>query len=269
MPGLFGIISKTPSYSERSLRSMALRMADCLRSVPWLCTEVWGDSTFCGGRVHLGVLNSRPQPLTSEGSLIRMWFDGEVYPSPAERGTTPTVDQVTEWVDESGLGLSDVDGVFALACIDPKKRELTLGNDRLGFRPLYYTETKEWFAYAAEVKALLAILDRVPDLDEISLRQFFGFGYMLGERTWWKGIKLLPPASVWRISANSRTSHQYWTFDDIRRDPQPEADVQAEFGRLWSQAVRQRSKHGVMPLLLSGGLESRLLLAELSAHGAV
>jgi len=103
-------------------------------------------------------------------------------------------------VNDSGPGLSDVDGVFALACYDLNKRELFLGNDRLGFRPLYYTETKEWLAYASEVKALLAILDWIPDLDKISLRQFFGFGYMLGERTWWEGIKLFPPASVWRIS---------------------------------------------------------------------
>jgi hypothetical protein len=57
-------------------------------------------------------------------------------------------------------------------------------------------ETEKWFAFAGEVKALLAICERTPQLDDVSLRQFFGFDHMLGERTWWQGIELLPPASV-------------------------------------------------------------------------
>ncbi len=268
MPGLFGIILKKPGLSERGLRSMGRRMADSMRRVPWLHTDIWGDSMFCGGRVHLGILNPQAQPLTREGNSIRLWFDGETYPTSAESGATPTAEEVAELVSGAGAGLAEIDGIFNLACYDPDKRELILANDRLGFRPLYYTESEEYFAYAAEVKALLAIRSTLPDLDEISLRQFFGFGYMLGERTWWKGIELIPPATVRRISTKGRTSSRYWSFDEIRRDPRDEADVLVEFGRLWSQSVQQRSKPGIMPLLLSGGLDSRLLLAELRAQGA-
>lgn len=247
---------------------MALRMADSMRSVPWLRSEVWGDSTFCGGRVHLGVVNRQAQPLTTNGSAIRVWFDGEVYPSFTERGTTPTAEEVTELLRDSGARLAKVDGVFSLAYYDPDNRELILANDRLGFRPLYYTETEKWFAYAAEVKALLAILDTRPHLDEISLRQYFSFDYMFGERTWWKGIELIPPASIWRISGDGRRSTRYWRLGDIRYDPQKEEDVVMEFGRLWSHAIHRRCKPGTMPLLLSGGLDSRLVLAELYRQGA-
>lgn len=242
-------------------------MADAMRRVPWLRAEIWGDETFCGGRVHLGVLNPQPQPLVTKDKVTRVWFDGELYPNSTE-SCTPTAEEVCKLVGSSGNGLAEIDGVFSLACYDPKRRELVLANDRLGFRPLYYTETEDWFAYAAEVKAVLAIRDRLPDLDEISLRQFFGFDHMLGERTWWKGIELVPPASVWHISTKRRTEHQYWTFDDVRRDLRDEADVQVEFGRLWSQDVQRHSKPGTMPLLLSGGLDSRLMLAELLAQGA-
>ena len=268
MPGLFGIISKTQRLSEQDLRSMALRMANSMWRVPWLLTEIWGDSFFCGGRVHLGVLNPEPQPLSMEGKAFQVWFDGEVYPGCADGSVTPSPKEVVELATENRAGLSEWDGVFAFACYNQKGRELILGNDRLGFRPIYYTETKDWFAYAAEVKALLAIVDSLPHVDEISLRQFFGFDYMLGERTWWKGIELIPPASVWLISSMARTSHQYWTFDEIRNDPRPEVDVIPEFGRLWSKATRQRLKPGTIPLLLSGGLDSRLLLAELRRQEA-
>lgn len=239
-----------------------------MRTVPWLQTDIWGDDTFCGGRVHLGVLNPQTQPLTAEDSSVRGWFDGEFYPSAVEGGNTPTVTEILQWVNKSSGVLADVDGVFSFASYDPESGEVALGNDRLGYRPLYYVDTDGWFAYAAEVKALLAVLDKLPALDEISLRQFFGFGYMLGERTWWKGIKLLPPASVLQVKAKRVKVRQYWTFGAIKRDIQAEEDVLEEFGRLWSQAVHQRSRPGTMPLLLSGGLDSRLLLAELRDQGA-
>ncbi len=268
MPGLFGIIAKKQGMEEHRLLSMAQRMAEAMRRVPWLRAEIWGDETFCGGRVHLGVLNPSPQPLITTDQSTRVWLDGSIYPTSTASGTISAAEELSEFVIDAAAGLAESDGAFALACFNAEKRELILANDRLGFRPLYYTETPDWFAYAGEVKALLAILDTLPNLDEVSLRQFLGFDHMLGERTWWKGIELIPPASVWRISAKGRTRHQYWTFDDIRRDPQDEADVQAEFSRLWSQDVRKHSKPGIMPLLLSGGQDSRLLLAELRAQGA-
>ncbi len=268
MPGLFGIIAKKQGLGEHRLLSMAQRMSDVMRRVPWLRAEIWGNDTFCGGRVHLGVLNPSPQPLVTTDQSIRVWLDGEFYPTSTATGTISTAQEVSELVSGAAAGLAETDGVFALACFNGGKQELILANDRLGFRPLYYTETPDWFAYAGEVKALLAILDKLPDLDEVSLRQFFGFDHMLGERTWWKGIELIPPASVWRISAKGPTQHQYWTFSDVRRDPRDKGDVEVEFSRLWSEDVRRHSKPGTMPLLLSAGQDSRLLLAELRAQGA-
>ncbi len=267
MPGLFGVIAKNRGLAGHSLLEMGRRMADSMRHEPWLRTEIWGDQNFCGGRVHLGVLNPQPQPLVTKDKVTRVWFDGELYQNSTE-SDTPTTEEVCKLVGSPGNGLAEIDGVFSLACYDAERRELVLANDRLGFRPLYYTESRDWFAYAASVKALLAILDRLPALDEVGLRQFFGFHHMFGDRTWWKGIELIPPASIWRISAKGRTAHRYWTFDDIRRDPKDPADVQIEFGRLWSQDVRRHSRPGTMPLLLSGGLDSRLLLAELLTQGA-
>ncbi len=268
MPGLFGVIPKNRGLAGHSLLEMGRRMADSMRHTPWLRAEIWGNEAFCGGRVHLGVHNPDPQPLASKDELVRAWFDGDYYAtSTVTSSRTPTADEISELV-RNPEGLARIDGIFNLACYDAKRQELVLANDRLGFRPLYYTETSDWFAYAGEVKALLAIRDRLPDLDEVSLRQFFGFDHMLGERTWWKGIELLPPASVWRISAEGRRIQQYWTFDNVRRDLREPAEVEEEFGRLWSQDVRRHSKPGTMPLLLSGGLDSRLLLAELLDQGA-
>ncbi|HEX6964904.1 MAG TPA: asparagine synthase-related protein [Gemmatimonadaceae bacterium] len=268
MPGLFGIIAKTPALGAGQLRGMAQRMADAMRRQPWMRTELWASDGFCGGRVHLGVLNPDPQPLPTADGRTLTWFDGEVYPSNAGPGTTPTADEMVRLTDASGARLAELDGVYALARYTPATSELIIANDRLGFRPLYWAETDAWFAYAAEVKALLAIHEALPPVDELAIAQFLSFDYMLGERTWWRGIELLPPASVWRISPAGMDRHCYWRFDGIRRAARNVAEVSEEFGRLWSSAVRQRTKPGVTPLLLSGGLDSRALLAEMRAQGS-
>jgi asparagine synthase (glutamine-hydrolysing) len=268
MPGLFGIISKNEALTDRCLLSLARRMADSMRRLPWLRAEIWGDERFCGGRVYLGGSHPQPQPLIVNDDLRRVWLDGEIYPgSPAGRAPV-TAEKLSELVNGESGSLTEADGAFVVACYDAGRGELVLANDRLGFRPVYYTETEDWFAYASEVKALLAIRDKLPELDDISLRQFFGFDHMLGERTWWKGIELIPPASVWRISAQDRKTNTYWTFADIRRDRLDPVDVQIEFDRLWSEDVRRHSRPGTMPLLLSGGMDSRLLLAELCEQRA-
>lgn len=269
MPGLFGIFSRERGRQQRQILSCKARnMADAMRHTPWLRTEIWGDDTFCGGIVHLGVLNPSTQPMALQNNQAQVWFDGEIYHSNADTGRVPSAQEVSEIIKDFGPKIAEIDGIFSLAFYDLQNQDLFLANDRLGSRPLYFAENEKWFAYASEVKALLAIFESLPDLDEISLRQFFGFGHMLGERTWWKDISLLPPASIWKITSNHRTTKQYWTFADISHNPKSEGEVLEELGQLWSRAISQRSKPGVMPLLLSGGLDSRLLMAELLSQGA-
>jgi asparagine synthase (glutamine-hydrolysing) len=261
VPGLFGILRKSARLPADRLRWLAGRMSAALETAPGLAREASLGDVYCGGRVHAGALNPDCQPLTSGKRLV--WFDGQIYPDPAQPGRTATADEVVRLLEDSTRPLAQLDGVFALAAFDPEVGELALTTDRLGFRPLYWTETADWFAYAPEVKALLALLDRTPPVDEIALRQFFGFDHLLGDRTWWSGIELVPPACVWRISAGYRRSGRYWTFDEIPQVRMPEAQVVEELEERWPRAVRQRRKPGLTPLLLSGGLDSRALLAEL------
>ncbi len=268
MPGLFGIWLKPGGRIDpRSLPSMARRMADTMRTVPWLGVDLWGTDSYCGGRVHLGVLNPMPQPLISQDGSRYAWFDGHYFAtSTASEHVTPTADEIAALFDDPSTLARRVDGVFNMACFNADTQELLLGNDRLGFRPFYYTETPDWFAYAAEVKALLAIRDVLPDLDEVSLRQFFSMNRMLDKRTWWKGITLMPPATVWRLSAEGISRRRYWAFDELPVRQVELSEAQEEFGRLWALEVRRHSKP-TLPILLSGGLDSRLLLAELLAQG--
>lgn len=269
MPGLFGILAKHPRLVDEHVRALARRMAGALETTPWLVTETWDAPGFSGGRVHLGLANPESQPIATADGALRVWFDGQLYGNDAAGGGPRSAGEVARLLADCGSGLARADGVFALAAFDAGTGELTLATDRLGFRPLYWTETGEWFAYASEVKALLAIRDSLPPVDEVSLRQFFAFDYMLGERSWWRGIELVPPAAWWRVSARggARVARRYWSFEEIRPDPRDERAVAQELRRLWQEAVRQRARPGRTPFLLSGGLDSRLLFAELIEQG--
>jgi len=266
MPGLFGIVAKSREISPQRLRAMGTRMADVLRQMPWLRTELYATEYFCGGRVHPAVLNAAAQPLVTADARGRVWFDGECRLDGRWTLTTPTADEAAALVADQHATIASADGVFALAVLQGD-RQLVLATDRLGFRPLYYTETPQWFAYAAEVKALLVIADALPAIDETAVRQYFAFDHMLGDRTWWHNIQLIPPASVWRVSPAASTRQQYWSFDDIRREPCHPKEAREQFGKLWEQAVHAYRRPGRTPVLLSGGLDSRLLVAELLTQG--
>jgi asparagine synthase (glutamine-hydrolysing) len=266
MPGLFGIVAKTPEVSRAELHSLGRRMCDAMRVLPWLRAELFTAEHFCGGRVHAGVLNPQAQPLATVDGCARVWLDGECR-MPHASGGAPSADALRALVIGTPPAIVAADGAFALAVLEADG-QLVLATDRLGFRPLYFTETRDWFAYAAEVKALLAIQARVPPIDELAVRQYFAFDHMLGDRTWWCGINLIPPAALWHIAGSDSRRQQYWTFDRLRRERCDPAEGQEEFGRLWAQAVREHRRPGTTPVLLSGGLDSRLLIAELLAQDA-
>ena len=267
MPGLFGVVAKTEKLAPHDLHAMARRMADAMRRLPWQRAELWGMGRYCGGRVDSGVLNPERQPFGTADDRLHVWLDGECR-LPEDRGTHPaSAPALASLLEGTRPLIAQADGAFALAIVQ-HDGELALATDRLGFRPLYYTETTDWFAYAAEVKALLAIHERLPPIDEIALRQYFAFDHMLGDRTWWTGVGLIPPANLWQVSRGVVSRREYWSFDDLDNAPLDHGEAQQEFGRLWAEAVRDYRRPGRTPVLLSGGLDSRLLVAELVAQNA-
>jgi hypothetical protein len=264
MPGVFGVLAKKETAAGTRLQAMAQRMALALRRLPWLKVDLQLGHEFCGGRIFLDTAPAASSVSIPTG-MRWMWLDGEVFRRDTLHANGNSGLAAAPW-DEAVL--RQLDGVFALARYDPDTRQLTLASDRLGFRPVYTLETPDWFAYAPEVKALLSIVEKLPPLDDTALRQFFAFDYLLGTRTWWRGITLLPPATILRVNASGARAATYWSFGDIKHTPAAEEDVARQFAELWGRAVRDRTRPGRTPFLLSGGLDSRFLLAEMRQQGA-
>jgi len=266
MPGIFGLFSKRDSAAGPLLRLRAGLLAAPMQHESWLQTELWSDDHFCGGRVHLGVLNPAAQPIQTPGSAAISFFDGEVYRDGAPQ-PTPDAAEIASWL-ESPRRLAPVDAQFACFSYDPAARKLTLLSDRLGTRPVYTLDTPDFFAFASEAKCLLPLCPAAPELDEVGLMQYISFGWILSDRTWWSSIKVLPSATALEITPEGMTRSTYWSFAEIPAVPgASDEELEEEFGRLWAKSVAQRSRPCRSPFLLSGGLDSRVLLAEMAAQG--
>ncbi len=276
MPGLLGYWTDTRDTPPPD--SLVDNLASTMRHQPGLKKEVRLVPGFAGGRVHLGHLQPEPQPAVDPTGRYLLWLDGEFNNCGdlLERHGLQSMGPhgqgglALRLFDEAGWAfLPEVDGLFNLALYDRTTHQLTLVNDRYGLRPLYGLRTAQGFAYAGEAKALLCIPDLSIEIDPLAVKEWFSFGYLLGQRTWIRRIEMVPPATIMRVSCDGVVSERYWSWHDIRQKAEPvdEAELVDELRRLWVRAVERRVDHRRLGQLLSGGLDSRAILAAVPATG--
>jgi len=165
--------------------------------------------------------------------------------------------------------LARANGVFSLTLLDPVRRCVVLATDRYGIAPLYlWRSGGRLRGWASEPKAFLAVpgCDARPDPD--AARCLLRFGHLLGDATWLREVRRAAPASLYTVpmdGAEPEHRHRYWSWSDVpaRRLALPEAVE--ELGPLFRRAVARRLEGaGRVSVLLSGGLDSRALLAAAS-----
>ena len=101
--------------------------------------------------------------------------------------------------------LERLNGIFAFAIWDDRDRRLFLARDRLGVKPLYYTQRDGLFAFASELKALLPLIGR-PTLDETALADYLTFLWVPDPKTAFSEIRKLPPGHCAWADATSFTA---------------------------------------------------------------
>ncbi|MFI5456101.1 MAG: asparagine synthase (glutamine-hydrolyzing) [Isosphaerales bacterium] len=216
------------------------------------------------------------QPISNEDGTIWVIQNGELFEYPelqsalTARGHRLATRCDTElWVhlyEDMGERFFDkARGQFAVALWDRNRRTLVLGRDRVGICPLYYTQVDGWLLWGSEIKALLAsgMVDARPDAKGIDL--FFNTFCAGTTRTFFEGIKSIPPGHYLRVKDGLIELKKYWDLDfpdagEERRldDPAPLVD-ELEF--LMRQAVERRLR-GDVPVVsyISGGLDSTVVL---------
>lgn len=222
------------------------------------------------------------QPLCNEDESIWVAFNGELFEYPElrrdllARGHQLATRCDTEaWVhlyEDLGEGMFErARGQFAVSLWDRRSRTLILGRDRVGICPLYYAERDGWLLWASEIKALLASGMVRAEADPKGVDHLFNFFIAGTTRTFFRGVKSLPPGHYLRVRDGAIAPRRYWDLDfpdagdELRMaDPTPLVD---ELEDRLRQAVERRLR-GDVPVVsyISGGLDSTVVLGLSSRH---
>ncbi len=216
------------------------------------------------------------QPLFNETGEIWVAFNGELFDYPElqrdliARGHRLKTRCDTEcWVhlyeDHGPAMLERARGQFAVSLWDRTARTLILGRDRPGIVPLYYTEVNGWLLWASEIKALLRSGMVHARMDPKGIDHLFSFFCTGTTRTFFEGIKSLPPGHFIKVVNGKLSIHRYWDLNfpaagEERRVANP-AELVDELEDKLQRAVRKRLR-GDVPVVsyISGGLDSTVVL---------
>ena len=229
---------------------------------------------FAAVNLLLGFFPNRPQPAVSEDGTIMVWLDGEIWDraSAREYAGVAAGEQVsdTELSLRLYLRLGDsfcerVNGQFVAAIYDTVRKRLLVCNDRYAYRSLFWRLDGEVFACGTEIKSVLAAFDRPVEIDPAGVLEFLSYAHEFADRTLFRGVRALPPATRLVIERGKVHLDQYWQFSfaDIPSEAS-EKDLREELAtRLRTACKRQAGGPGRVGISLSAGLDSRMVIAAL------
>ena len=173
---------------------------------------------------------------------------------------------------QTGLSfLSDLKGSFLGLIVDRNQGKAFLFNDRQGSRPMFFRDLPDGSnIFAPQVKFLAAIDPLLSQLNEAGVAQFLIRGCYYGQDTLYEDIRKFPQATIATFIPGKVTSRPYWAFNFKRIEERTtEEELLEEFDGLIARATQRLLRVVSNPiLLLSGGLDSRLMLAYLLQEGA-
>ena len=247
----------------------------------------WHQGPIALGHRRLSVIDLNPrahQPLLDPDSGQVLVFNGCIYNYPQlrtqlkERGhrfrTTGDSEVILKAYAEWGeTCVERLHGMFAFALWDPRTERLFLARDRLGIKPLYYHQAPDAFRFASNVQALLATGDVDLALDEVALHHHLSLHAVVpAPRTLLRSIRKLAPGHYLTVNADGTVKEEsYWQLNAQNPDPARNTEEWVEQVHVeLREAVRKRIEISDIPVgvLLSGGLDSSLLVALLAEHGS-
>jgi asparagine synthase (glutamine-hydrolysing) len=255
-------------------------MQDLITHLPFhVRDQIFWSPSLCASRVHNATIQINPQPAHS-GTHISVWLDGELYnqnqlrlllpDAPPHINDAELLARLCSHYDKLEF-LRDIDGIFSAAIFDSARRRVRLITDRYGLRHLYWLTCGGDLAWSSEPKAFLAVNGFAPTLSHDAVNEFFEFGYLLENRAWFQDVQLLTPGSVLEFDLETRAHYEwrYWSWDSIKPlGVIKEEDAVHELASRFSCAVARQSDASLgVGISLSGGLDSRALLAAIPEHG--
>ncbi len=230
-------------------------------------------------RLSILDLSTGMQPIVSKEDETTIACNGQIYNYIELREQLPTTHYETSGDMEVALNAyrhlgenfpNSLNGMFAGVIHDPRKHKLLLFRDRFGIKPVYFTQTARGFFFGSEIKPLLIASGARPEMDNSLLPAYFTYRYIPGEKTLFKGIRKLPPASILVLDTETGEIRikQYWewTFPSEERKISLQ-EASEEFNYLFNDAVSLRLRSDVeVGSFISGGIDSSAVASIAAIH---
>jgi asparagine synthase (glutamine-hydrolysing) len=260
----------------RATHDLALKMAQAIAHRGPDAQTAWvSPSRRCAlGHARLRVIDlvTGEQPMQNEDGRVQVVFNGEIYNYRLLRTeleglghrfrSRSDTEVIAHGFEEWGEDVAGrLDGMFAFGIWDEKTGRLTLGRDRAGKKPLYWYSGQGTFAFASEIKSLLA-LPFVPDaVDSGGISLYLAYGYCPGPATVYRAVHKFLPGHVATLKADGTLdSRKYWSLD-FR--PQQISEAEAVVGvrqRVTASVERRLESDVPLGAFLSGGLDSSVVV---------
>ena len=192
--------------------------------------------------------------------------------TPGARSPTEPKNVLEAYLAGGVAPLLMLDGAFVIVVVDEPRGELIIVNDRLATHTVAYIADRDSFTFGPEAKAVLHAASREPRLDTTGALEYLSLGFAVGQRTLFCDVTRMGPASVLRVDLadGSFTETTAWdlTFREDRALRRESEVIDALHDTLQAAVARATNAlEGGYDLLLTGGYDSRALLALAAASG--
>ena len=282
-PDVCGICGTTQAADGRVLKAMNAAMLHRGPDDEGLFLEPGGGIGLGARRLSVIDVGGGHQPLANESETLWAVLNGEIYNFMSLRAhllgrghvlaTQTDTEVLVHLYEEYGPDLVHaLEGMYAFAIWDSAERQLLLGRDRFGEKPLFYMEHDGVLTFASELTALLACGRADLELDPAVLDAYFVYGYVPDSASFVEGVRQLDPgySLIWNDTAKRAEIRPYWVPPTPATvDGTPRRDLISEVGELLERSVRSRLVADVpVGVFLSGGVDSTLVAVLAAKHAS-
>jgi asparagine synthase (glutamine-hydrolysing) len=273
MCGIAGIVNARLAAQDIDAALGRMQRAMFHRGPDEAGAQVFADAHagLCARRLSIVDLERGKQPIANEDETLHAVLNGEIYNHKALRAqlkslghsfrTASDTEVVVHLYEQYGIDfLGKLEGMFALAVYDGRRRRLLLARDGAGMKPLYFANTNRGFVFASEAKALFASRLIGAEANVSAMNVYLAAGFVPAPMTAFSGIEKLPAGGYLLIDQAGSHSGAFW---ELRyREPEAnrsDADCVEELDGLLKNAVRSHLQADVpVGVYLSGGWDSSL-----------
>ena len=227
-------------------------------------------------RLSIIDLETGNQPISNEDGSIWVVYNGEIYNYQSLRAhleskghlfcTQSDTEVIVHLYEEVGERcVEQISGMFAFALWDQHQQKLLLARDRIGQKPLFYSQHGSNFFFGSEIKAILALHPQSPELNLAAMHDYLSLRFIPPPHTIFKQIQKLPPAHTLVFQNGHTTLRRYWHLSFREKLTLQEPELLEALREQLKRTVESHLISDVpVGVFLSGGLDSSLIVAVLS-----